>query len=121
VPFFKCFLLAGMVPLVSDFYGTILEECKLRCSHLHLQAVLLLSIFSHLCDGFIGIPPSVAFFCHFYYPRSPADKSLGCGMTLCLRSGLKDFLEGPSSQTETSGGTNGAMSPWTGSTSTSLI
>jgi hypothetical protein len=36
----------------------------------------------------------VAFFCHFYYPRSPADKSLGCSMTFRLRSGLKDFLEG---------------------------
>jgi hypothetical protein len=90
----QVFPLGGYGAFAFGFLLTILEEYRLRCSQLPPQVVLLLSIFAHLCDGFISITSLVAFFRHFYYLRSSEDKSLGCGMTLRLRSGLKDFLEG---------------------------
>ena len=93
VPFFVCFLTAGMVPPLSEFCQAVLEEYGLVIQQLHPNAVLVMAIFAHLCEGFVGVMPSVALFRHFFTPRVDAKKPLAGGITWCLRNGRStDYL-----------------------------
>ena len=87
VPFFVCFLTAGLVPPLSEFCQAILEEYGLVIQQLHPNAVLVMAIFAHLCEGFVGVMPSVALFRHFYIPRVDTRGVISGGITWCLRSG----------------------------------
>lgn len=48
--------------------------------HLHLNAVLVLAIFAHLCEGFVRVRPALELFWHFYSPRlsSKDNQTSGC-------------------------------------------
>jgi hypothetical protein len=67
VRMYAVFLLAGLVP---PKYG-------LHLADIHLNSVLLLAILMHLCEMFVSIQPSIALFCHFYYPRIKAGTLAG--------------------------------------------
>src|SRR5687767_14753302 len=49
---------AGGVP-TSDFFRGILEYYKLQLVHLNPNGVLHMSIFVHLCEVYLGVPPSL--------------------------------------------------------------
>ena len=68
VPIFDVFILAGLVPPMSEFCHAVIATYALHLLHLHPHAVALLAIFQHFCEGFVGIVPSVALFRHFFYP-----------------------------------------------------
>ena len=50
-----------------------LEEFGLHMVHLTPNAVLMLALFAHACEAFMGVRPSVALFHHFFsLVRSPS-------------------------------------------------
>ena len=92
---FSCFLLAGMVPPLSEFCQAVLETYGLVILQLHPNAVMVMAIFAHLCEAFVGVMPSVALFRHYYAPRVSPDKVRSGGVTWSLRSGrAAEFLRG---------------------------
>ena len=107
VPFYIDFLRAGMVPPLSKFCLAVLSSFGLLLAQLHPQAVLLMSIFAHLCENFLGIEPSVALFCHYYKIRIGADPPMGGGATFALRS-TDLFLPGKFKSAGKNGTTSGA-------------
>ena len=62
VPVFICFLKMGLVLPLSEFFVAVMETYGLHLTQLHPNAVLTLSVFVHLCEGFVGVMPSVALF-----------------------------------------------------------
>ena len=62
VPVFVCFLKMGLVPPLSEFFVAVMETYGLHLTQLHPNALLMLSIFAHLCEGFIGVMPLVSLF-----------------------------------------------------------
>ena len=68
VPIFDVFILAGLVPPMSEFCHAVIATYALHLLHLHPRAIALLAIFQHFCEGFAGVIPSVTPFCHYFYP-----------------------------------------------------
>ena len=65
-------------------------------NHLTPNAVLHLSVFVHLCETFLGIPPSLSLFCFFFrlkpQPRRDDTSVLGgCGIQFCQGLKIKFF------------------------------
>ena len=61
-PFFVNFFFAGLVPPFSLFMEEILTCYQICFLHLHPNAILTLAIFAYLCEAYLGVVPSVAFF-----------------------------------------------------------
>ena len=51
---FSCFLIAGLVPLMSHFFQAVMAAFSLRLAQLHPNALLGLAIFQHFCETFMG-------------------------------------------------------------------
>nr|BAB00647.1 unnamed protein product [Oryza sativa Japonica Group]BAB17743.1 OSJNBa0036E02.17 [Oryza sativa Japonica Group] len=64
--FFLSFAMAGLVPPFSSFFMDILEFYDLQMAHLTPNAVMMLAIFAHLCEMFIGVRPSLWLFQWFF-------------------------------------------------------
>ena len=78
-PIFLHTLYAGLVPPFSEFLLAILEVYQIQLLHLHPNSILILAIFAHFCEAYIGIRPSVALFRSFSSLRSTAPgERLGC-------------------------------------------
>ena len=56
-PIFLHTLYVGLVPPFSDFLLAILETYQIHLLHLHPNSILILSIFTYLCEAYIGIRP----------------------------------------------------------------
>lgn len=69
VPIFLNFPAATLVPPFSDFFLAVSEHYRIHSLHLHPNVVLVLAIFSHLCEGFIGVRPSLELFQYFFALR----------------------------------------------------
>jgi hypothetical protein len=69
-PFFLFSVFAGLVPPFSPFFLAILETYGIQAIHLHPKSVTLLAVFAYACEAWIGIKPSVAYFCHLFSLRS---------------------------------------------------
>jgi hypothetical protein len=69
-PFFLFYVFAGLVLLFSPFFLAILETYGIQAIHLHPKSVTLLAVFAYACEAWIGIKPSVAYFCHLFSLRS---------------------------------------------------
>nr|ABA94276.1 retrotransposon protein, putative, unclassified [Oryza sativa Japonica Group] len=78
--FFLSFAMAGLVPPFSSFFMDILEFYDLQMAHLTPNAVMMLAIFAHLCEMFIGVRPSLRLFRWFFtvQPVSPPSVVGGC-------------------------------------------
>lgn len=87
-PIFTCFLKMGLVLPMSEFFVTVMETYGLLVAQLHPNTMLTLAIFAQLCEGFIGVVPSVALFLHFFIPRVELKKPLSGGVTFHLWNGL---------------------------------
>ena len=82
---FVSFIRAGLCLPASTFLHQFFSYFGVSLNHLTLNAVLYLSIFVHLCETFLGIPPSLSLFCYFFHlkpqPRRDDTSVLGgCGI-----------------------------------------
>ena len=64
-PVFTHALMAGLVPPFSAFFLEILRHYRVHLLHLHPTLITILATFAYLCEAFLGVEPSVAFFRHF--------------------------------------------------------
>lgn len=71
-PFFVHTIFAGLVPPFSDFFCAILAHYQIHALHLQPNSILLLAVFAYICEGFLGVMPSVALFRTFYSLRLTA-------------------------------------------------
>ena len=51
---------------ISSFFLLLLEDFGLQLQHLTPHSILLMSIFVHLCEMFVGVRPCVILFRHFF-------------------------------------------------------
>ena len=51
---------------ISSFLLLLLVDFGLQLQHLTPHSLLLMSIFVHLCEMFVGVRPCVILFCHFF-------------------------------------------------------
>ena len=89
---FVSFIRAGLCLPASAFLHRFLSYFRISLNHLAPNAVLHLSVFVHLCETFLGIPPSLSLFRYFFclkpQPRREDTSVLGgCGIQ--FRQGLK--------------------------------
>jgi hypothetical protein len=80
---FVSFIRAGLCLLASSFLHRFLQYFGVCLNHLTPNGVLHLLVFVHLCETFLGIPPSIFLFCNI--------SSLGgCGIQ--FRQGKKNLF-----------------------------
>ena len=60
------YILFGFLPPPSEFLILVLNFYGLSLLHLNPNSIAFLSIFSHLCEAYIGVEPFLDLF-HFYY------------------------------------------------------
>ena len=66
IPIFIDALWAGLLPPFSAFFNAVLEHYQIHMLHLDPQAMTLLAVFAFVCEGMVGIAPSVALPRHFF-------------------------------------------------------
>ena len=93
---FMSFVDAGLVPPFSTFHLQVLDTFGIQLAHLSPNSVVILAIFAHFCEMFVGVPPSVTLFWHFFILRAVRKKKgydevevVGC-FNFRLREGLSD-------------------------------
>lgn len=58
----------------SNFLRGLLHFYDITLNHLTANSVLQISIFVHLCEAFLGIPPSITLFLYFFWMKAqPSD------------------------------------------------
>jgi hypothetical protein len=63
---FNSYTMCGLVPPISSFLLLLLEEFGLQLQHLTAHSFLLVAVFAHFMEMFVGVCPCVAIFRHFY-------------------------------------------------------
>jgi hypothetical protein len=63
---FNSYAMCGLVPPISSFFLLLLEEFGLQLQHLTPYSVLLVAVFAHFMEMFMGVRPCIAIFMHFY-------------------------------------------------------
>jgi hypothetical protein len=63
---FNSYIMCGLVPPVSSFFLLLLEEFGLQLHHLTLHSILLVAVFAHFMEMFMGVCPCTTIFRHFY-------------------------------------------------------
>ena len=81
------FVERGLAVPVSDFLQALLQFWGIQLHHLTPQSILHLSIFTHLCEAFLGVLPHFHLFQHFFFlhPIPNASKPAvigGCELVL---------------------------------------
>ena len=89
---FISFIRARLCLPAFTFLHRFLGYFGISLNHLAPNAILHLSVFVHLCETFLGIPPSLSLFRHFFLlkpqPRHEDTNVLGgCGIQ--FRQGFK--------------------------------
>ena len=64
---FRDFVERGLVVPVSEFFHALLQFWGIQLHYLTPQSILHLSIFTHLCEAFLGILPYFHLFQHFFF------------------------------------------------------
>ena len=93
---FVSFICAGLCLPASAFLHRFLSYFGISLNHLAPNVVLHLSIFVHLCETFLGIPPSLSLFRYFFRlkPQPHYDDTHilgGCGINQGLKSKFFDY------------------------------
>ena len=52
----------------------VLDTYGVQLAHLSPNSVVILAVFAHLCEMFVGVPPSVALFRHFFILQAVGKK-----------------------------------------------
>jgi hypothetical protein len=63
---FNSYVMCRLVPPISSFFLLLLEEFGLQLQHLTPHSVLLVVVFTHFMEMFVGVHPCVAIFRRFY-------------------------------------------------------
>jgi hypothetical protein len=63
---FNSYITYGLAPPISSFFLLLLEEFRLQLQHLTPHSILLVSVFVHFMEMFVGVRPYVTIFKHFY-------------------------------------------------------
>jgi hypothetical protein len=63
---FNAYITCGLAPPISSFFLLLLEEFGLQLQHLTPHSVLLVVVFAHFMEMFVGVRPCVSIFRHFY-------------------------------------------------------
>lgn len=87
---FLTFLAAGMLLLFSAFFLAVLEDFGIHPLHLAPNSIVLLAIFAHLCEMFVGVMSSVALFGHYFVLRTLGWNKVAGSCSFCLRDGLTE-------------------------------
>ena len=61
------FVERGLAVPIFDFLQALLRFWGIQLHHLTLQSILHLSIFTHMCEAFLGVLPHCHLFQHFFY------------------------------------------------------
>ena len=85
---FASFIAAGLLPPFSAFFLAVLEDFGVQLLHLSPNSIVILAVFAHLCEMFVGVMPSVPLFRH-YFVLQPAARDQAIG-SCCFR--LRDGL-----------------------------
>jgi hypothetical protein len=67
--FCACYTTSGLMPLVSPFLLTLLDFYGIQLQHLSPHSFVLVAIFIHLCEMFVGVRPSIPLFQLFHVLR----------------------------------------------------
>jgi hypothetical protein len=59
---FSAYALAELVPSFSSFVIVLLQHYGLQFQHLSPHSITLVVIFTHFCEIFVGVRPSVRLF-----------------------------------------------------------
>jgi hypothetical protein len=62
---FNSYIMCGLVPPISSFFLLLLEEFGLQLHHLTPHSVLVV-VFAHFMEMFVGVRPCTTIFRHFY-------------------------------------------------------
>jgi hypothetical protein len=63
------FFVRGLDLPTCDFLRQLLSFYQIELVHLKPNSILQLSVFVHLCEAFLGIPPSLDLFCHLFWAK----------------------------------------------------
>jgi hypothetical protein len=63
---FNSYIMCGLVPPISSFFLLLLEEFGLQLHHLTPHSVLLVAVFAHFMEMFVGVCPCTTIFKHLY-------------------------------------------------------
>jgi len=66
---FKKFVQRGLALPTCDFLRGLLFFYGIELVNLNPNSILLIAIFVHFCEAFLGIPPHAGLFKHFFYIR----------------------------------------------------
>ena len=69
IPIYLPALLPDLVPPYSPFFNAVISHYQIHPLHLDPRLVILIAVFSFLCEAMVGITPSVALFRHFFLLR----------------------------------------------------
>jgi hypothetical protein len=84
--FFEC----GYNVATSDFFRGLLYYYKLELVHLVPNSIIVVSLFIHLCEAYLGIPPHFLLWWYFFNIKTTGKRTGVMGlMMFCLRPGRK--------------------------------
>ncbi|KAJ1283359.1 hypothetical protein BS78_03G122400 [Paspalum vaginatum] len=83
VPYLYC----GLGIPISSFFMLVLETFGLQLQHLTPHSILHAAIFAHFCEMFVGVPPCVTLFRHFFSVRCSGRSSTEIGRYCFLLKG----------------------------------
>jgi hypothetical protein len=63
---FNSYAMCGLVPPFSSFFLLLLEEFGLQLHHVTPHSILLVAVFAHFMEMFVGVRPCTTIFRHFY-------------------------------------------------------
>lgn len=61
--------MAGLIPPFSRFFYEVMDFYEIHALHLAPNAVMILAIFAHLCEIFVGVRPLMRLFQFFFVPQ----------------------------------------------------
>ena len=70
---FEAFFHCEFCLSTSDFFKKILSFYVIKLINLNHNSITMLSIFSHLCESFVGVKPFVLLFRYFYHLKQISD------------------------------------------------
>jgi hypothetical protein len=92
--FFAAYALVGLVPPLSSFFLTLLEDYGLQLQHLSPNSIALVAIFVHLCEMYVGVRPSVRLFRRFFVLKATSTRPplIGGHYFQCRASGHARYI-----------------------------
>jgi len=87
---FASFIAAGLLPPFSAFFLAVLEDFGVQLLHLSPNSIVILAVFAHLCEMFVGVMPSVPLFRHYFALRPAARDQAAGSCCFRLRDGLAE-------------------------------